>query len=583
MLFKRNQKILHYTVVFPLQSQNNEEIYSVKDKNGRFFILKLINNDKLPASYFGAQGQVNEIAIRRQLNHPNINGYVDSLQTTFFNHQYSILITEYVSTESLSSRLRRTGNMSVFAMKKVIKSVLRVLQYMHTQNDPIIHNGIMLDNILMDLSGTGDRCILTGFSQSRYLSQNLCSPNIMQQEAMLIAPERKQGTKTVLSDIYSVGIIMYQMLYGRYPWNSCDIISDKDVRDAVILDMQKTIPLTYPSDEIFELDDNLLKIITKATQYDLSLRFQSAQEMLEAFDDCSLVQNTFIVKSAQNAKQDKDVKTGKGFDGIAGMQDIKAMLNSNVLNVLKNRERAKKYGISISNGMLLYGPPGCGKSFFAEKFAEEAGYFYKYVKASDLASVFIHGTQEKIGNLFKEAREKAPAILCFDEFDALVPKRNIAQNAYQAGEVNEFLSQLNNCGKDGVFVIATTNQPDMIDTAVLRKGRIDNIIYLPPPDHNTRQAIFQMHLKNRPCESSINFEILADMTENYVASDIAYIVNSVAIRAFEKMELISQKMIEASISECKPSLSRSTLKYYEDMRKMFEGDGSSGNRIGFHI
>lgn len=582
MLFRKNQRIFQYTVVFPLQSQNNGEIYSVRDEKGCLRILKLIDNEKLPASCLNEEGQPNEIAIRRQLSHPNINRYVNSVQTILQSRQYSILVTDYVSAESLMAKLNRSGHLSVFEVKKVVKSILSALQYMHTQKDPIIHNGITLDNIMMDLSGTGDRCILTDFSLSRYLSQDICDIDVSRRNPFLVAPELRQGIKTVQSDIYSVGLVMFQMLFGCLPWAYYEAISDSGMRDYLLLEMQKR-PLVFPDVDMFELNDDLLKIIVKATQFDPALRFQSAQELLDAFDDCHIAQDVFVNKQAHSVKQSENASSGKGFDDVAGMQDLKEMLYSNVINILKNRDRAKEYGISIPNGMLLYGPPGCGKSFFAEKFAEETGCFYKYVKASDLASVYIHGSQEKIGNLFDEARKKSPSILCFDEFDALVPKRSISNNTYQAGEVNEFLSQLNNCGKDGVFVIATTNQPDMIDTAVLRKGRIDSMVYLPPPDAVSRQAIFQLHLKNRPSELSIDYEKLAAMTECYVASDIAYIVNEAAIRAFENKEMISQKMLETLISQCKPSLSKATLKNYENMRRTFENEESSESRIGFHL
>ena len=582
MLFKRNQRILHYTVVSPLHSQNNAEIYSVRGRSGGLRILKLVNLDMLPDSYFNEQGQLNEIAILRQIHHPYITRYVESIQTVIQNHRYGILVTEHVNAERASIRLNRAGYMSVSAIKRIIKPVLSALQYLHMREDPIIHNEIMLDNILMDLSGAGDCCILTGFSQSRHLSQDICNLDNSRQDPALVAPERRIGIKTIRSDIYSVGILMYQMLYGCLPWEACKGIFDKCVRISVLLGMQNK-PLIFPDVERFDLDDNFLKIIIKATQFDPDLRFRSAQEMIDAFDDYRAFEASNKADVGFLAKRKEDSKLGKGFEDVAGMQEIKAMLNANVISVLKNLSRAEEYGISIPNGMLLYGPPGCGKSFFAEKFAEETGFFYKYVKASDLASVYIHGAQEKIRKLFDEARENAPSILCFDEFDALVPKRNDVHNSYQAGEVNEFLSQLNNCGKDGVFVIATTNQPDMIDTAILRKGRMDFIIYLPPPDNEARQAIFRMHLRNRPCEKSINYESLANMTENYVASDIAYIVNEAAIRVFQNKGLISQELLETVISECKPSLSRSLLKYYEDMRKAFENDGCSGRCIGFHL
>ena len=581
MLLEKNQAIGSYTVVFPLSQRCYADIYSVKDCNGRFRFLKLIYFDRLPSSSFNERGQLNEIVIRKQLHHDSISRYVDSMEITVQNQLCCCLVTDYVSAESVRSRINREGRMSVYETKNVIGNLLKVLQYLHGRENPIIHNAIAPENVLLDLAGQTGKCILTDFSQSGFLRQGDCGAGLDGLSPAFVAPERREGVKTVQSDIYSVGVLMYQMLYGRLPEEQFHEKTEKGPQDTENLQVMDK-PLVFPDDNLFELDDDLLKIIAKATHQDLSLRFKSAQEMLRAFDNPNLVCDETVRKVNCQSDPGAVSERGNGFADVAGMQDVKAMLQSSVINILQNRDRANEYGISIPNGIMFYGPPGCGKSFFAEKFAEETGFHYKYVKSSDLASTYIHGTQEKIGQLFREAREKAPTVLCFDEFDALVPKRDAVHNSYQAGEVNEFLSQLNNCGKDGVFVIATTNQPDMIDTAILRKGRIDNIIYLPPPDNVTRQAVFQIHLKDRPCETSINYAYLADLTENYVASDIAYVVNEAAIRAFEKKELISQKMLETLISQSKPSLSRSSLKYYENMRKMFENDESSCNSIGFH-
>lgn len=99
---------------------------------------------------------------------------------------------------------------------------------------------------------------------------------------------------------------------------------------------------------------------------------------------------------------------GNGFADVAGMEELKQLLRAKVINVLQDRERALKYRLAIPNGMLLYGPPGCGKTFIAEKFAEETGFNYTVVKSSDLASIYIHGSQQMIGKLFDEARAKAP-------------------------------------------------------------------------------------------------------------------------------------------------------------------------------
>lgn len=288
-------------------------------------------------------------------------------------------------------------------------------------------------------------------------------------------------------DLAAVGRLMYQMLTGKSP-------------------------------EKIKVNAGNMTLVETVMMKALYAEFDSAEAMLNA-----LVGHSTIPFSPK--------PNGPGFSAVAGMDDLKRQLRVDVIEILANKEEALKYGLTIPNGILLYGPPGCGKTFISERFAEEAAYNYKYVKSSDLASTYLHGAQEKIAELFNEARRNAPTILCIDEFDALVPKRDVINNASQSAEVNEFLSQLNNCGSDSVFVIATTNRPDKIDSAVLRSGRIDYKIFVPTPDFESRKALFQVILKDRPIEDSIDYGKLAKITEGYLASDISAIVQAAAREA----------------------------------------------------
>ena len=172
----------------------------------------------------------------------------------------------------------------------------------------------------------------------------------------------------------------------------------------------------------------------------------------------------------------------------------------------------------------------------------------------------MHGTQGKIANLFKDAEKKAPVILCFDEFDSFVPARGSSDANQRGEEINEFLAQLNNCSKRGIFVIGTTNRIELIDPAVLRKGRMDLHVEIPAPDEQTRGAIFQLHLRERPVADDINTQELAQMTENYAAADIAFIVNEAAMMAALADDLIKQEYLVNSIKCNKSSLGEVTVR-----------------------
>ena len=243
-----------------------------------------------------------------------------------------------------------------------------------------------------------------------------------------------------------------------------------------------------------------------------------------------------------------------GFASIAGMEELKASLEEKVLWMLGHREQAERYRITMPSGMLLYGPPGCGKTYFAERFAEESGLKFMLVRPSDLADRYLHGTQDLIGRTFSKARRMAPCILCFDELDALVPDRRSEDAVQRTSEVNEFLVQMNDAGKYGVFVIGTTNLRESIDPAVLRTGRLDIQVEIPAPDLKLRKSLFSFHLDGRPLSDDIDLDWLAVMTDGYASSDITAIVNTAAIKAARADVPIGESHLEAAVRAIPSSL-----------------------------
>lgn len=251
----------------------------------------------------------------------------------------------------------------------------------------------------------------------------------------------------------------------------------------------------------------------------------------------------------------------KGFDAVAGMKDLKALLLRDVIFPLRNINKYKQLKISIPNGILLYGPPGCGKTYIVRKLAEEIGYSYFDFKHSDFASIYVHGSVEKIAEIFYIAQKQAPSIVFIDEIEGLLPDRSklINNSTGKNEEVNEFLMHLNDAGKNGILVVGATNKIELIDNAVLRSGRFDKKIYVSPPDYDARKHLFEFYISDRPCEN-IDYEVLSGQTVNYACSDIEYVVEEAYRKiAYRNLNELNMNVLLETINESKSSI----YEYFE--------------------
>lgn len=266
-----------------------------------------------------------------------------------------------------------------------------------------------------------------------------------------------------------------------------------------------------------------------------------------------------------------DLTVLRGFDCVAGMKDLKALLINDVINPILNPEKYKKFKLSIPNGILLYGPPGCGKTFIVKKLAEELGYNFIELNPSSVATSWVHGAVGNIGKVFEMAKLQAPSIVFIDEIEGLIPKREdlASSSDTKKEEINEFLIQLNNAGHSKILVVGATNRPHMIDSAILRSGRMDKRIYIPAPDFEARRDMFKICLSGRPYDKSINFESLSKMTENYVSSDIELIVTeSARIAVTKDREMIDETMLIDAIKKFNHSISAEEIKYYDQFSNL---------------
>ena len=591
MLFSKGQQIANYTVAFPHKQGSYAETYRVKDGAGKTRFLKLINFNKLNRHQINDDGRVVEIEIAKQLNHHNLCKYVDSGNIVIGGTQYAYLVNEFVSGETLSQRIVRDGELSVFDLKQVAVSVLSALSFLHGLQSPVIHNEVTIQNIMLNLKGGIQDLKLIDFGHASYLNQRPSKPDLRELNAFYLAPERFSGVSSIQSDLFSVGVMMYQLLYGELPW-FIDIsrYEEKDRVDAILYEREKDLKI--PNIQKFELDDQLVNTIVKSLCYDAEDRFQSAEDFIKAIDGEIKIERQTTKRKILSDGPKKGVespkvtkKSGEGFAAVAGMEELKSKMRDEVIEPLHNPEEYKRYGITIPNGMLLYGPPGCGKTFFAKHFAEEVGFNFMFVTGGTLKSKWVNATQENIANMFKEAEENAPTIIFIDEINEIVPNRESDVHEMSRSAVNEMLAQMDRTGEKGIFIIGATNYPHMIDPAILRAGRIEKKYYVGVPDKDGRKALFKLYLSKRPFDFGLDYDELAMLTENYVSADIQLIVNDASRNALKLKSKITMELLKAAIRETRPSLSEAELNRYISIRAEMEGEDSKKNdrpRIGFN-
>jgi transitional endoplasmic reticulum ATPase len=569
-----------YKVTFFLKKGSYAETYRVKDQEGKTKLLKLFAYSKLDRTQFDENGDILEIEILKKIKHPNLVKYGDSGELLLENQKYAFVILDYISGETLADKMKREQKFNVYEAKDIIAGVLNGLNYLHNLEKPVIHNDITNLNIMTDLSGKAAIPKIIDFGYARYLSQS--NKDFLKEglNPFYQANEAFNKVFSVQSDVFSVGALYYHLLFGLPPWfvELSKYKSDQIKLEDAVLEQRKK-PLKFDHSRA-AIDDLTSRIITKALQPDPENRFKNLKEFTQAVNGELEVKHLSSASESSKPKL-KNPKNGDGFKAIAGMQDLKDMIRLDVIDALNDKERYAEYGLTIPNGMLLYGPPGCGKTFFAERMAEEIGFSFYQIKPSDIQSKWVNASQENIKNLFDEARENAPSIIFIDELDAVVPDRNISSvNHMNTSAVNEFLAQMNNCGDDGVFVIGATNRPNSIDPAILRAGRLDKTIYLPPPDREARELMFKLYLENRPREVGLDYSA----TENYVSSDIKLLCDEAARKALKVKSRISQEILSATISKIRPSITLKELDSYKGIKSKLEGaseDANERTRIGF--
>ncbi|GAM23714.1 hypothetical protein SAMD00019534_068890, partial [Acytostelium subglobosum LB1] len=251
---------------------------------------------------------------------------------------------------------------------------------------------------------------------------------------------------------------------------------------------------------------------------------------------------------------------------IGGQHHIKEKLKEAIEWPLKHPEAFQRMGIKPPKGILLYGPPGCSKTLMAKALATESGLNFIAVKGPELISKWVGESERAVRDIFKKARSNAPSILFFDEMDGLA----VSRSGEGSGAVERVVSQLLN-EMDGmqpltnVTIVAATNRPDLIDKAIMRPGRIDRILYISPPDFDSRKEILNIHLKKVPHTDDVNVDRLATMTDGFSGAEVAAICKEASICAMKEdlnAERVTMLHFEAAIGQAKKGITNDMIDFY---------------------
>ena len=298
----------------------------------------------------------------------------------------------------------------------------------------------------------------------------------------------------------------------------------------------------------------------QAVTVDRSLIDEELEAHLEEGSVPLRIPSTTVKKDEEPAVEN-DNRLRTTFSDIGGMEELKEKIRLSILYPLQKPEIYAAYGKKIGGGLLLYGPPGCGKTHLARATAGEIGANFYILSLNEVLSMWLGESEKQLAKLFKTARETAPSVIFIDEVDALGAKRSDFQNASTRAIVSQFLVEMDGVvtNNDKVMVLGATNMPWNVDSALRRPGRFDKVLFVPPPDKVAREQILEIHCKGRKLDGGVRLAELSSKTENFSGADLAHLVDMATERALGEalrtgqMRDVTHQDFQTALKESRPS------------------------------
>lgn len=368
--------------------------------------------------------------------------------------------------------------------------------------------------------------------------------------ALALAPDDKQVKAGLASTFYQMGKYMQALVIVE------DLISGGDPP-----------PSTYVLHARMLLGDGkveqAVREYKRAVEADPSLADESLSDRLGvgASADGEVIDGRVRAHTEIGGDYDPDIERSKTkFSDVGGMDEVKNQIRMKIIYPLTNPDVYKAYGKKTGGGILMYGPPGCGKTHLARATAGEINLGFISVGISEVLDCWLGGSEKNLRDIFDSARRNTPVVLFFDEVDALAASRKDLRNSSGKNVINQFLAELDgvDSNNEGVLILAATNAPWHLDSAFRRPGRFDRIIFVPPPDKPARTEILRIMLQGKPTEN-IDYEYLAKKTENFSGADLGSLVDHTLEKKIEqamkegKPKPVTTKDLDAHLKDVKPS------------------------------